>query len=61
MNIDLQDPVQREEFRKVLREAIDSWLDEQAKAFGKWSWRWLAGSAVALFGYYWLSSHGIKL
>ena len=37
----------KDEQKKVMKEALKEWLDEKAAEFGKWTLKWIA---TAIFG-----------
>jgi len=60
MPVDLSDEKQREEFRKIIREAIDAWLDKQFSAFGRWTFWGIVSAAIAAFSYAYFQTKGMK-
>lgn len=48
----------RQEFKTLVKEAIKEWLDDQAAVVGKWSFRFILGTALAALTYFILTSQG---
>lgn len=59
-NVDLNDPGQRELFKKVLAEAVEAWLDKQYVRVGKWTVGGVFSAALGLLAYAYLSTKGLK-
>lgn len=47
-----------EEMKRLIKEAIREWLDQQFAAFGKWSFMALASMALAALIYFILTMNG---
>lgn len=50
--------LRKNELKQVIKEAIKEWLDEQATILGKWSFRFMASSAIAALAYFILTNNG---
>lgn len=53
--LDFKDPEQKEEFRRMMDDAIDHWMDKQFAQFGKWTVRGILAAVFA--GATWLYFH----
>jgi hypothetical protein len=55
----LEDPVRSEAIKRVFKEALHEWLDEQAAKFGKWSLRSLGAATIVGVLYLWGRAKGV--
>jgi uncharacterized membrane protein YraQ (UPF0718 family) len=46
--------------KQALKEGIKEWLDEQARAFGWFSMKWIGGVVIGGLIMIWLATHGWK-
>ncbi len=46
--------------KKVVKDAIDEWLEEKYATVGKWSLAGITAAAVAVIGYYFFMTHGVR-
>lgn len=49
--------IDREDQKRIIKEAIREWLDEKYAAFGRWSFDGILAAALGALGYY-LATHG---
>ncbi len=42
----------KEEQKKILKEALQEWLDAKYAAFGRWAFRSLVAMGIATLGYF---------
>ncbi len=48
----------KNEIKQVVKEAIKEWLDTQAIALGKWSFRFIGMAALGALAYFILTTNG---
>jgi hypothetical protein len=49
-----------EEKKRIVKEALQEWLDKQFAAFGRWTLRGLIATGFGYLVYWYLSAHGFK-
>lgn len=54
----LSDPLSRERIKKMLKELLNEWLDEQWATFGKWTFRGFTAMLFIAVMYLWLKAKG---
>jgi hypothetical protein len=50
--------IRKSEMKAIVKDAIKEWLDEQAILIGRWSFRFIALSALGVLAYFVLTSQG---
>lgn len=60
MTRNIDDPRDNEERKRLVKEAIDEWLDKKFTQFGKYSFMGIVAAGIAVVGYYFFTTHGIR-
>ena len=48
------------ERKKIVKDAIDEWLEHKYALVGRWTLSGLVAAVVGLIGYYFFVTHGVK-
>jgi hypothetical protein len=46
--------------KEIVKEAINEWLDAKFAQFGKWSLMSIGAAGIAVIGYYFFTTHGVR-
>lgn len=48
----------KNELKRIMREALREWLDEQTMKFGRWTLRWIVLASIGMILYFVLIAQG---
>ena len=48
-----------EERKRVVKEAIDEWLEHKIAVFGRWSLAGVLAALISVIGYFYFTTHGV--